>query len=701
MSIQKKIPSLKIPVEKLTPMEAMLELELLAKEIAYHDEKYHGEDSPEITDAEYDLLRRRNEEIEKNFPDLVRGDSPSLKVGAAALSKFEKVTHSVPMLSLSNAFSDEDMVEFDERVKRFLGTQNSISYWAEPKIDGLSCSLRYEDGILVQAATRGDGETGENVTQNIKTIKEIPHTLKGKFPRVLEVRGEIYISKIDFLALNKEQEEKGKKIFANPRNAAAGSLRQLDSSITAKRPLRFFAYALGEFSNDLIIETQEELRHKIEAWGFVPNNPTRLCFSLNDIETYYKEMEELRPTLHYDIDGIVYKVNDTLLQSRLGFVSRAPRWAIARKFPAEKSQTLLKNIFVQVGRTGSLTPVADLEPVGVGGVMVSRATLHNEDEIERKDIRVGDTVIIQRAGDVIPQIIGHIPEKRPSNSVKFTFPTHCPECGSIAVREEGEVARRCTGGLICPAQAVERLKHFVSKYAFDIEGLGDKIIKEFYEEKLIQNPADIFKLHATNNTLLNPLEKREGWGAKSVENLFNAIEQKRTIPLDRFIYALGIRQIGQATAKKLAIQYHSLTQLREEMIKAYDKESASYNDLLSIDDIGPAVADDLIGFFQEPQNLHILDALEKELTIEDFIFEIDTDNPVAGKTVVFTGTLEKLSRDEAKAQAERLGAKVGSAISAKTDYLIAGEKAGSKLKKAQELGVPVLSEDEWINLINP
>lgn len=701
MSIQKKIPSIGIAVEKLSPMEAMLELEILAKEIAYHDEKYHGEDSPEISDAEYDLLRKRNESIEKFYPHLMRKDSPSLKVGSSTLDKFEKVQHSVPMLSLGNAFSGEDMVEFDERVKRFLGTQQNISYWAEPKIDGLSCSLRYVDGILVQAATRGDGETGENVTNNIRTIKDIPQKLNAPFPTVLEIRGEIYMSKNDFIALNKEQEENGKKIFANPRNAAAGSLRQLDSSITAKRPLRFFGYALGETSANFQIGTQEELRQHIEQWGFIPNNPTQLCTSLDDIEAYYKKMEEFRPLLHYDIDGIVYKVNEIPLQIRLGFVSRAPRWAIARKFPAEKSQTILKNISIQVGRTGALTPVAELEPVGVGGVMVSRATLHNEDELERKDIRVGDTVIIQRAGDVIPQIIGHIPEKRPHNAPKFVFPTHCPECGSVAIREEGEVVRRCTGGLICPAQAVERLKHFVSKYAFDIEGLGDKIIKEFYEEKLVLTPADIFKIKEKNTTLKNPLETRDGWGEKSVDKLFIAIEQKRTISLDRFIYALGIRQIGQATAKKLAIQYQSLNALQTEMIKAYDKDSQAYQDLISIDDIGPAVADDLIGFFQEPQNIDILADLQNELTIEDFIYEVDTNNPVSGKTVVFTGTLEKLSRDEAKAQAERLGAKVGSAVSAKTDFVVAGEKSGSKLKKAQELGVPVLSEDEWINLINP
>lgn len=690
--------------EALSSDDAARELARLAKEIHYHDAKYHGDDAPEISDAEYDALRRRNEAIEALHPDLIRDDSPSQSVGFGPLEKFEKVTHAMPMLSLGNAFSDEDMKDFDDRIKRFLSVgDEKVDYWAEPKIDGLSCSLRYEDGVLVQAATRGDGETGENITLNVKTIGDVPHRLKGEYPSILEVRGEIYMRKDDFLTLNKTQEEKGQKIFANPRNAAAGSIRQLDSSVTASRPLHFFAYGLGEISAP-VAQTQEEIRARIEQWGFVPNTPSRLCCTLNDIEKYYSEMEINRPDLAWDIDGIVYKVNDLALQDRLGFVSRAPRWAIARKFPAEKAVTTLHDITIQVGRTGTLTPVAELEPINVGGVMVSRATLHNEDEIKRKDIRIGDHVVIQRAGDVIPQIVSYVPEKRKKDASEFIFPDTCPECGSKAVREEGEVAKRCTGGLICPAQAVERLKHFVSKYAFDIEGLGDKIIKQFYEEGLIKTPADIFTLQARDKESITPIRKKEGWGDKSAAKLFESIDEKRTITLDRFIYALGIRQVGQATAKKLAGFYESFDAFQTAMQNAKsgleNDDNVSYNALLSIDDVGPSVAEDLIAFFDESHNVEVIEALKSHLTIEDYVLDIDTSSPVAGKTVVFTGTLSQMSRNEAKAGAERLGAKVAGSISAKTDYLIAGEKAGSKLKKAEELGVKVLTEQEWLDLIN-
>ena len=665
----------------------------LTLEIELHDKHYHQDDTPVVSDAEYDALKQELLKLEERYPDLITGDSPSQKVGAAPAKGFSKVTHAMPMLSLGNAFNGKDVQDFIDRVKRFLGTDEGILFWGEQKIDGLSCSLRYENGVFIRAATRGDGATGENITANIKTISEIPQRLDNA-PDVLEVRGEVYMAHKDFEALNKSREESGEALFANPRNAAAGSLRQLDSSITAKRTLHFFGYALGEVSKP-IAKTQQGIIEKLKSWGFKVPEPTILAGVLEELLAYHRQIEERRIALDYDIDGIVYKVNDLALQERLGQVSRAPRWAIAHKFPAEKAITKINAIDIQVGRTGALTPVARLDPVTVGGVVVSNATLHNEDEIARKDVRIGDTVRIQRAGDVIPQVIEVLKEKRPKDSQPFSRLLTCPVCYSEAVKPEGDAVRRCTGGLICPAQAVERLKHFVSKNAFDIDGMGDKVVRQFFEDGWIKNPADIFTLEKSHS---EELKTKEGWGVLSAQNLFEAIGKKREMGLDRFIYALGIRQIGQATAKRLAMNYLTLDNLRDKMLKAHEHESETYSELMDIEDIGPAVADDLIGFFHEAHNLEILEKLEKHLTIKEFENNIRTDTAVAGKTVVFTGTLEKLSRSEAKAQAERLGAKVSGSVSRKTDYVVAGSDAGSKLKKAQELGVSVLSEEEWIAL---
>lgn len=667
----------------------------LSKEIKEHDALYYQKDAPKISDAEYDKLRQELESLEDKHSELKTVDSPTQTVGAAPSKGFSKVTHALPMLSLGNAFSDEDVQDFIDRVKRFLGTEEPIKFLGEQKIDGLSCSLRYENGRFVQAATRGDGSVGENITANINTINSIPKELPKDAPDIVEVRGEVYMAKSDFETLNKTRAENEEAVFANPRNAAAGSLRQLDPSVTAKRTLKMFGYALGEMSAP-IADTQEGIRAVLSKWGFDVPEPSVVTDSIDGLITYYKKIEELRPSLEYDIDGIVYKVDDLALQERLGQVSRAPRWATAHKFPAEKAITVVEGIDIQVGRTGALTPVARLTPVNVGGVMVSNATLHNEDEIKRKDVRVGDTVKIQRAGDVIPQVLEVLKDKRPTGSVEFTMPDTCPECGSLAIREGDDVVKRCTGGLICPAQMVERLKHFVSKNAFDIDGMGDKVVRQFFEDGWIKSPADIFKIKKNHG---EELKQKEGWGALSAQNLFDAINKKREIGLDRFIYALGIRQVGQATAKRLAQVYGNLERLKTAMIKAQDHESESYSDLINIEDIGPAVADDLIGFFAEDHNTEVLGALLKELQIEDYVDNRQSDTAVSGKTVVFTGTLETLSRAEAKAQAERLGAKVSGSVSKKTDYVVAGADAGSKLKKATELGVTVLSEEEWKDLI--
>ena len=708
MSKSKRKPLLQ-PVEALSESEAAAELAHLAAEIAKHDRLYYQSDAPEISDADYDALRQRNDAIEARFPALARTDSPSLRVGAPASETFAKVRHRVPMLSLGNAFDDDEVAEFAARVRRFLSFKpdETLAFTAEPKIDGLSISIRYEEGRFVEAATRGDGAEGENVTANVRTIREIPATLKGgNIPAVAEIRGEIYMSHADFAALNAAQAEAGGKVFANPRNAAAGSLRQLDSSITASRPLRFFAYAWGEMS-DMPADTQKGMVEAFARWGLPVNPLMQLCESADELKAFYADIAERRASLGYDIDGVVYKVNRLDLQARLGFVSRSPRWAIAHKFPAQQAVTQLRDIEIQVGRTGALTPVAKLEPVTVGGVVVSNATLHNEDEIARKDIRIGDTVVVQRAGDVIPQVVRVLVEKRPAGAEPYQFPKTCPICGSHAVREADEspgaggVVRRCTGGLICPAQAKERLRHFVSRLAFDIEGLGEEKIALFFDEGLIRRPADIFTLEARDRESENPLAKRKGFGAKSVENLFRAIDARREMPLDRVIFALGIRYVGETTAKDLARAYQTWEAFRAavEAAVAGGKESEAYADIDAIEGIGETVVDALVDFFSEPHNVEAVDDLLAHVRVTPFVRQAAVDSPVSGKTVVFTGKLERMGRSEAKAQAERLGAKVSGSVSAKTDYLVAGADAGSKLKNAQALGVTVLTEDEWLDLI--
>ncbi len=613
------------------------------------------------------------------------------------------------MLSLGNVFAEDEVLEFLDRVRRFLRIPEGdpLEVTAEPKIDGLGISLRYEDGRLAVAATRGDGAEGENVTANIRTIASIPDIVKAKdFPSVFDVRGEIFFGRADFLAVNARQQESGGKIFANPRNAAAGSLRQLDPSITASRPLQFFAYTWGE-APSLPSDTQFGVVEAFARWGFPVNPLMTLCRSAEELLAAYRDTEERRPTLDYDIDGMVYKVNSLDYQRRLGFVSRSPRWAVAHKFAAQKATTILRGIEIQVGRTGALTPVAKLEPVTVGGVVVQNATLHNEDEIARKDIRIGDWVTVQRAGDVIPQILGFLPDKRPADAQPYKFPELCPVCGSHAVREQHEktgkldAVRRCTGGLICAAQAVERLKHFVSRNAFDIEGLGAKQIEAFYLEGRIKTPADIFTLAAREKGNLKPIHAKEGWGSKSAQNLFAAIEERRRIGLDRVIYALGIRHIGETNAKLLARSYGTFEHFRQSMIAAQDKEGEAWRDLNEIDGIGEVVADALIAFFGEAHNLEAIDALERQIDVQPFERGNTAGSPVEGKTVVFTGSLERMTRQEAKAMAERLGAKVAGSVSKKTDYVVAGPGAGSKLKNAGELGVEVLTEDEWLDLVRP
>lgn len=694
------------PVDDLSRQEASAELERLAAEIAHHDLAYHQNDAPEISDGDYDALRLRNEAIETRFPDLVREDSPSKSVGAAPAGAFGKVPHKVAMLSLSNGFSDEDVVEFWTRVRRFLNLKedDALEVTAEPKIDGLSASLRYENGKFVIGATRGDGREGENVTENLRTIADIPASLKGKdIPDVFEVRGEVYMSHADFAALNERQVEAGKPVFANPRNAAAGSLRQLDSKITASRPLRFFAYAWGDVSA-LPGETQSDVVAAFAKWGFQVNPLFGVCRSAEDLIAFYHMVEEKRADLGYDIDGIVYKVNRLDFQQRLGFVSRSPRWALAHKFPAEQAITELLGIDIQVGRTGALTPVARLKPVTVGGVVVSNATLHNEDEILRKDIRIGDTVVVQRAGDVIPQVVSVVLDKRPEGTSIYKLPELCPVCGSHAVREikektgEMDVVRRCTGGLVCPAQAVERLRHFVSRNAFDIEGLGEKQIAAFYADGLIKQPGDIFTLEDEDKRSLKKLKDREGWGGTSAKKLFDAIRDRKEIDIDRFIFALGIRHVGETNARLLARSYGTLDHFVEEMKKAADPESDAYRELLSIDGVGEVLAEALIDFFAEQHNLQVLKTIADAGVVTLELPRQETTSKVTGKTVVFTGSLERMTRAEAKSRAEQLGAKVAGSVSAKTDILVAGADAGSKLTKAAALGIQVLSEDEWIEL---
>lgn len=785
-----KPPASARPVEALSEAEAKKELAALAAEIAKHDRLYHQQDAPVISDSEFDALVRRNVVIEARFPDLVRDDSPSRRVGAEPAGPFGKVVHRVPMLSLGNAFEPADVADFLDRIRRFLGLPagSDLELTAEPKIDGLSIALRYENGRLVEAATRGDGTTGENVTANVRTIGSIPERVTQKdFPERFEVRGEIYFARDDFLKLNAEQEKAGAKVFANPRNAAAGSLRQLDASITASRPLRFFAYTWGELSARPA-ETQLGMIEMFRHWGFPTNDLMQLCHGAEELLAYHRDIEERRASLGYDIDGVVYKVNRLDLQDRLGFVSRSPRWAIAHKFAAEKAMTVLRGIEIQVGRTGALTPVAKLEPVTVGGVVVSNASLHNEDEIARKDVRIGDTVIVQRAGDVIPQVVDVVLEKRPKGTKPFEFPNTCPACGSHAVREEDEstgeadVVRRCTAGLICPAQAKERLKHFASRNAFDIEGLGDERIVLFYDEGRVMRPADIFTLEARDTRSSDRLADKKGFGARSVEKLFQSIDARRRIALDRFIYALGIRHVGETTARDLAKafgtyeafrqavdraiagqpgpDYRRMTQIpglgqktaeaairkiveraaelsaddlltrslaeclaagkvapakgaqalseavagdRERLIAMARRAAEQFPgegflELASLGGVGEVAGEALADFFSEPQNVAAVDDLLAEVTVEPFVRLPAEQSAVTGKTVVFTGALAKLTRPEAKAQAERLGAKVAGSVSQKTDFVIAGADAGSKLDKARELGVQVLSEDEWIAL---
>ena len=803
----------KIKISDLTEAQAKAELKRLAAEIAAHDKRYYQEDKPTVTDAAYDALRQRNAAIEARFPTLTRADSPSRRVGAAPTGRFKKVRHALPMLSLDNAFEQQDVINFVARIRRFLklGEDEKIAFSAEPKIDGLSMSLRYEDGALVIAATRGDGAEGEDVTANIRTLKDVPQQLKGKHvPKVCEVRGEVYMTKADFLKLNKRQADAGEPIFANPRNSAAGSLRQKDPSVTASRPLGFFAYAWGQMS-----ETPADSQSGMVKWfascGFKTNPLTKICHSVEQLLAFHREIEQRRARLDYDIDGVVYKVDRLDWQERLGFVSRSPRWAIAHKFPAERAMTVLKDIEIQVGRTGALTPVAKLEPVGVGGVVVQNATLHNEDYIkgiggngeqlrEGRDIRVGDTVIIQRAGDVIPQVVDVVLEKRPKDAKPFPFPTVCPVCGSHAVREEGEAVRRCTGGLICPAQQVERLRHFVSRNAFDIEGFGETYVQLFFEKNLVREPADIFKLPDRFQDIKRALEehrkdvravgkptksakgtrkKKEDEGEKSVRNLINAINARREISLDRFIFALGIRHVGERTAKALSKQFKDAASLikgiasagdgqpgsawielsnvpkigsvtrdrllkntavgdrgqlsldldfstkevprslnlsktqRASLLKHYKSDGAlrsalqraksqqptdAYKRLADDSEIGTVATNSLIQFFSEKHNKKAVEALLAAIKIKR-AEAIAHDSPVSGKSVVFTGTLERMTRDEAKAVADRLGAKVSSSVSKKTDLLIAGREPGSKLAEGQKHGVRVISEEEWMKLI--
>lgn len=698
------------PIADLSLEEARDELARLAKTLTAANRAYHTQDAPQITDAEFDALKRRNAELELAFPELRRADSPALQVGAPVAEGFAKITHSKPMLSLENAFDDSDVSDFDDRVRKFLGHESSLFYTAEPKIDGLSLSLRYMNGKLTHAATRGDGAVGENVTENALTIADIPKKLKNA-PAVLEVRGEVYMSHADFAALNARQLEAGEKVFANPRNAAAGSLRQLDAKITAARPLKFFAYAWGTVSEPLA-RTQFEAIEKLATLGFKTNPLTSLCSGPESMLEHYHAVEAQRATLGYDIDGVVYKVNDLALQARLGLRSTTPRWAIAHKFPAELAWTRLDAIDIQVGRTGALSPVARLTPVTVGGVVVSNATLHNEDYIagrdakgnairEGRDIRIGDWVQVYRAGDVIPKINDVDLEKRPSTAIPYVFPTVCPECGSPAIREEGDAVRRCTGGLICPAQAVERLKHFVSRGAFDIEGLGAKQIEMFFndEDLPVNAPADIFTLERRDEASpLKKLKNRDGFGETSVKKLFAAINAKRKIPLDRLIFGLGIRHVGEQASTLLARHYSTWEALEKGLTEARPG-SPAWAELMAIDGVGKVMAESLVAALQNDVERRAIDDLVAELEVEPVIAPAPVDSPIAGKTLVFTGTLEKMSRAEAKSRAEALGAKVSGSVSAKTNLLIAGPGAGSKAKDAEKFGVEVIDEDGWLALI--
>ena len=691
-----------VAVERLTARQAEAELDRLAAEISAHDRRYYQDDAPIVSDAVYDALRKRNEAIERRFPELIRPDSPSRRVGAAPAQKFAKVRHSVPMLSLGNAFSDDEITEFVERVRRFLRvpSDQKIVFTAEPKIDGLSCTLRYERGRLTRGATRGDGTEGEDVTPNVRTLADIPKELRGKAPEICEVRGEVYMTKSAFLALNERQKTAGKQIFANPRNSAAGSLRQLDPAITARRPLGFFAYSWGEMS-EMPAQTQSGMVKWFGQRGFKTNPLMKLCSSIEAMLAFHHDIEAQRATLDYDIDGVVYKVDRLDWQQRLGFVSRNPRWAIAHKFPAEKAITVIKAIDIQVGRTGAITPIARLEPVTVGGVVVSNATLHNEDEIERLGVRVGDTVTIQRAGDVIPQVLGVVADK-PRGAKPYRIPKTCP-CPlktavvreAIAGGEEG-ARSRCTGEFACPFQRIEHLRHFVSRRAFDIEGLGEKQIALFFEQGWVKEPAEIFTLEQRNSKIR--LDEHEGFGETSVRNLFNSINARRKISLERFIYSLGMRHVGETTARELARGYGSWDAFHQACVQVAAGNGETRMEMDNLDQIGDTVIDSIAAYFGEEHNRRIVERLTDQVDILP-AERPASDSPVVGKTIVFTGALEKMTRDEAKAMAERLGAHVAGSVSKKTHYVVAGPGAGSKLAKAKEAGVQVLTEDEWFALV--
>ena len=698
-------------VQDLTELDAVIELAELARDIARHDRLYHSKDQPEITDAEYDALVARNRALEARFPHLIRSDSPSRRVGAPVAEGFAKSRHGEPMLSLDNVFSLEEFSDFGKRIRRFLGISETeaLAFVGEPKIDGLSINLLYENGVFIKGATRGDGAEGEDVTANLLTIPTLPRHLKPPFPASIEIRGEVFMEKADFLSFRATQEEAaearearraaGEKlgdavvIPANPRNAAAGALRQLDARITATRPLKLLAYAMGAAS-EAPAETHHDFLDELRRWGFAVNPLSRRLQSEDAAENFQAEIGVGRAALAYDIDGVVYKLDRIDWQRRLGFVGRAPRWAVAWKFPAEQAVTKLLDIEIQVGRTGALTPRAVMEPVNVGGVVVRHATLHNEDEIARKDVRIGDTVMLQRAGDVIPQILGVVLEKRPTDAQPYAFPLNCPACGSHAIRDGEDVVRRCTGGLTCPAQTTERLRHFVSRRAMDIEGLGEENIQTLFDAGLIKSPADIFRLHQKREILAG----FEGWGERKIVKLLEAIEARRSVALERFIFALGIRRIGEQNAKLLARHYHSLEAWRAAMIAAHIIGSEAREELGSIQGIGPAIAEELIEFFAEPRNLAALDDLAAEVLPLPVEATSAADSAFAGRTMVFTGTLEKMTRDEAEALAERLGAKVTKSVSKKTDFVVVGADAGSKAAKAAELGVKTLTEAEWVEM---
>ena len=693
-----------------TDADAKSELEKLSALLAKANMDYHGLDTPTLDDAEFDRLKQRNAALETAFSHLVRADSPSVQVGAAPSDRFSKVTHSVAMLSLSNAFEDTDVEEFDARIRKYLGISSSepLAFTAEPKIDGLSLSLRYENGTLVQAATRGDGSVGENVTANARTLSDVPHVLENA-PDVLEVRGEVYMAQSDFDALNAAQIARGAKVFANPRNAAAGSLRQLDSEITRSRPLRFFAYAWGELSTPLS-DTQKGAINRLDSFGFSTNPLTALCDGPTAMIAHYRQIEQRRASLGYDIDGVVCKVDDLALQGRLGFRSTTPRWAVAHKFPAELAWTRLEGIDIQVGRTGALSPVARLQPVTVGGVVVSNATLHNEDYIAGhgakgedirggRDVRLGDWVQIYRAGDVIPKIADVDLRKRPDDAVAFQFPSVCPECGSLAARDAGDAVRRCTGGIICPAQAIENLKHFVSRGAFDIDGLGAKQVEQFHGDGWVAEPADIFTLRDRFGQGLQQLKNRDGWGDKSANKLFDAIDDKRKVGFGRVLFALGVRHIGEAASNLIAAHYGTWQALETAMDQAALLEGEAWDELIGIDGVGSVMASSLVHAFGQNSERAAIDRLVAHLDISEVIPFDTSDSPVAGKTVVFTGTLELMSRAEAKAKAESLGVKVSGSVSVKTDILVAGHGAGSKTKKASDLGIKTIDEAGWLDLI--